>query len=137
LEVLRQPLEDATGDHQPGSNVADFSCFVHAGSSDESVSLRLLERSHTRMPLHAFADSALRRPHLGPAAGSHRHPYRRTGGALFAISPVTAAGMPEDSAAIRRRVINARERQGKRLASDGIFSNAAMNAASDPPLLPD
>jgi magnesium chelatase family protein len=32
----------------------------------------------------------------------------------------------EDSAAIRRRVINARERQGKRLASDGIFSNAAM-----------
>jgi magnesium chelatase family protein len=32
----------------------------------------------------------------------------------------------EDSAAIRRRVINARERQGKRLGSDGMFSNAAM-----------
>ena len=32
----------------------------------------------------------------------------------------------EDSATIRRRVINARERQGKRLASEGVFSNAAM-----------
>jgi magnesium chelatase family protein len=32
----------------------------------------------------------------------------------------------EDSAAIRQRVISARERQGQRLAPDGIFSNAAM-----------
>ncbi len=32
----------------------------------------------------------------------------------------------EDSAAIRRRVINARNRQGARLASEGVFSNAAM-----------
>ena len=32
----------------------------------------------------------------------------------------------EDSNAIRQRVINARERQRKRLESDGIFSNAAM-----------
>jgi magnesium chelatase family protein len=32
----------------------------------------------------------------------------------------------EDSAAIRRRVISARERQRQRFAADGIFSNAAM-----------
>ena len=32
----------------------------------------------------------------------------------------------EDSASIRQRVINARGRQTTRLASDGIFSNAAM-----------
>jgi magnesium chelatase family protein len=32
----------------------------------------------------------------------------------------------EDSAAIRRRVINAREQQRQRFASDGLFSNAAM-----------
>ena len=32
----------------------------------------------------------------------------------------------EDSAAIRRRVISARERQGKRLEAAGIFANAAM-----------
>jgi magnesium chelatase family protein len=32
----------------------------------------------------------------------------------------------EDSAAIRRRVISARERQAARLSSNGIFSNAAM-----------
>src|SRR5438552_18631726 len=32
----------------------------------------------------------------------------------------------EDSGAIRQRVINARERQGARLAPEGIFSNAAM-----------
>lgn len=32
----------------------------------------------------------------------------------------------EDSAAIRRRVINARERQAMRLSSHGIYSNAAM-----------
>jgi magnesium chelatase family protein len=32
----------------------------------------------------------------------------------------------EDSAGIRERVIIARERQGKRLAPDGIFANAAM-----------
>ncbi|MDX6445729.1 MAG: magnesium chelatase family protein [Blastocatellia bacterium] len=32
----------------------------------------------------------------------------------------------EDSAAIRQRVITARERQGNRLAPEGIFSNAAM-----------
>ena len=32
----------------------------------------------------------------------------------------------EDSASIRQRVIKARERQRVRLASDGIFSNAAM-----------
>src|SRR5881227_2262817 len=32
----------------------------------------------------------------------------------------------EDSAAIRQRVINARERQQQRFASEGIFSNAAM-----------
>jgi magnesium chelatase family protein len=32
----------------------------------------------------------------------------------------------EDSAAIRKRVIGARERQGARLAPDGIFANAAM-----------
>src|SRR5205807_6032426 len=32
----------------------------------------------------------------------------------------------EDSTAIRRRVIRARERQRERLMSDGIFSNAAM-----------
>jgi magnesium chelatase family protein len=33
----------------------------------------------------------------------------------------------EDSAAIRRRVINAREQQRRRFASEGIFSNAAMS----------
>src|SRR6185503_13229706 len=32
----------------------------------------------------------------------------------------------EDSAAIRKRVMNARERQRERLATDGVFSNAAM-----------
>jgi magnesium chelatase family protein len=32
----------------------------------------------------------------------------------------------EDSAAIRRRVIHARQRQRERLAGEGIFSNAAM-----------
>ena len=32
----------------------------------------------------------------------------------------------EDSAAIRRRVISARERQRERLSNDGFFSNAAM-----------
>jgi magnesium chelatase family protein len=32
----------------------------------------------------------------------------------------------EDSAAIRQRVITARERQGNRLAPEGVFSNAAM-----------
>ena len=32
----------------------------------------------------------------------------------------------EDSAAIRLRVINARQRQRERFGSDGIFSNAAM-----------
>jgi magnesium chelatase family protein len=32
----------------------------------------------------------------------------------------------EDSATIRRRVINARERQQKRFADEGIFANAAM-----------
>src|SRR6185295_8606691 len=32
----------------------------------------------------------------------------------------------EDSAAIRRRVINARQRQRERFANEGIFSNAAM-----------
>ena len=32
----------------------------------------------------------------------------------------------EDSASIRQRVIKARERQRARLATDGIFSNAAM-----------
>jgi len=32
----------------------------------------------------------------------------------------------EDSALIRRRVINARDRQRERFATEGIFSNAAM-----------
>jgi magnesium chelatase family protein len=32
----------------------------------------------------------------------------------------------EDSASIRKRVINARNRQRERFAADGIFSNAAM-----------
>jgi magnesium chelatase family protein len=32
----------------------------------------------------------------------------------------------EDSAAIRRRVISARDRQRERLAPEGIFANAAM-----------
>jgi magnesium chelatase family protein len=41
---------------------------------------------------------------------------------LTGDTPVDA----EDSAAIRRRVIGARERQRQRLAGDGIFSNAAM-----------
>src|SRR6266496_1113802 len=41
---------------------------------------------------------------------------------------LTGATAPdsEDSAAIRRRVIRARARQGERLAGDGIFANAAM-----------
>src|SRR6266568_1826319 len=41
---------------------------------------------------------------------------------------LTGATAPdsEDSAAIRRRVIRARARQGERFAADGIFANAAM-----------
>jgi magnesium chelatase family protein len=92
LEVLRQPLEDQKVTISRAAMSLTFPASFIAGSSDESVSLRLLERSHTRMPLHAFADSALRRPHLGPAAGSHRHPYRRAGGALSRSNRGPAAG---------------------------------------------
>src|SRR5581483_6442540 len=104
--------------HQPRRDVPDLSCLADAGRGDESVSLRILERSNPRVPLHATANSTLRGPHLRPAAGSHRHSHRCSRGE----TPPDA----EDSATIRQRVINARARQGQRFSNEGIFSNSAM-----------
>jgi magnesium chelatase family protein len=74
LEVLRQPLEDgsvtiARGD---GSHV---SRALHAGSRDESVSVRLPQRSHPRVPLLNPDDPALHLENLRTADGPYRHPH--------------------------------------------------------------
>ena len=77
LEVLRQPLGRSEGHHQPRRDVADVSRFVHAGSGNEPLSLRILERSDARMSLLAVANSTLCRPHIRTAARSDRYSYRR------------------------------------------------------------
>ncbi len=77
------------------------------------------------MPLHASADSALRRSYLRALLDRidiHVDVPAVKFRELTGETPPDA----EDSASIRQRVIKARERQRARLATDGIFSNAAM-----------
>ena len=95
LEVMRQPLEDGTVTIARAAMSLSFPGALHAGGGDESLPLRLLQRPHARVPLHAHDDPALRVEDLRPAAGPHRHPHRRAVGEL-------------SRAAQRRRFLRAR-----------------------------
>ena len=70
LEVMRQPLEDGSVTIAR-SDLGDVSFAIHAGGSDESMSVRILWRPDARMPLHAANDSALRFEDFRAAAGPH------------------------------------------------------------------
>jgi magnesium chelatase family protein len=63
------------GVHRAGRDVAYFSGALHAGDGHESLPLRISQRPHPRVPLHAADDSALRGEDLRPADGPHRHSY--------------------------------------------------------------
>ncbi len=56
------------GLHRPRRHVADVPRALHAGCRDESLSLRISQRPHPRMPLHAADDPALHLENLRPAA---------------------------------------------------------------------
>ena len=60
LEVMRQPLEDGTVTIARAALTVSFPGAIHAGRGDESLPLRLLRRSHARVPLLAAANPALR-----------------------------------------------------------------------------
>ena len=82
LEVLRQPLEDGTVCDRPGLDVADLPRALHARRCDESLSLRIPQRPHPRMPVHHADDPALHLEDFRTADGPHRHPHRRSRGEL-------------------------------------------------------
>ena len=63
---MRQPLEDGTVMHRPRRHVADFPGALHAGGRHESLSVRISQRPHPRMPLHAAHDPALHFEDLRP-----------------------------------------------------------------------
>ena len=56
------------GLHRPRLDVADFPGALHAGGRDESVPLRLSQRPHARVPVHAADDPALHLEDFGTAA---------------------------------------------------------------------
>ena len=81
---------------------------LHAGGGDESLPVRLLQPSYARMHLPAGRRTSLSGPYLRPAHGPHRPAHR--GGA-----------------AIRRRVVRAREVQRDRFRGvAGVYTNAMM-----------
>ena len=100
LEVMRQPLEDGTVCIARAAMSLTFPGALHAGCRDEPLSLRISQRPHPRVPLHAAHDPALHFEDLGPAAGPHRHPHRRSGGELQGNAQHQGAGeLGEDSGA--------------------------------------
>jgi len=59
------------GVHRASINVSDFSCAIHAGGGNESLSLRIFQRPLARLPLHSTDDPALHGKNFRAAAGSH------------------------------------------------------------------
>ena len=71
LEVMRQPLEDGSGDDFASGDFGDVSFAVHAGGGDESLPVRIFWRSDAGVPLHAADDSAVCFEDFRAAAGPH------------------------------------------------------------------
>ena len=102
---------------------------IHARCGDESVPVRILFRSHTRMPLLSGADPALRFQDLGPLLDRidiHIEVPAVKYKELQGNSEV------ESSAAVRARVLRARQIQLERYRSEkGLreFANAVAIAS--------
>ena len=86
LEVMRQPLEDGTVTIARASMSLSFPGALYAGSGDESLPLRLLQRQVPGVPLHAADDPALYLQGFRPAARPHRHSHRGSRGAIQGAS---------------------------------------------------
>src|ERR1022692_3518661 len=104
-----------------------------ARSCDEPVPVRLLHRSASRMLLLANRDSALSLANLGPAARSHRHPYRSARGEVQG---------PDRSRRARAVDRHSRARQSRARGAahsfqgDAVFLQRADARERSPPPLP-
>jgi magnesium chelatase family protein len=76
LEVMRQPLEDGRVTISRAAGSMTFPAESMPRRGHESLSLWLLWRSQTRMPMLKRPDRALSQPHLRSAARSHRPAHR-------------------------------------------------------------
>ena len=82
LEVMRQPLEDGKVTISRAAGSLTFPSRVHARRRDEPLSVRILWRPETRMPLRSGAGAALSAAHLRAVARSHRSAHRSAGGGI-------------------------------------------------------
>ena len=82
LEMLRQPLEDASVTIARANMTLRFPSNFMLRGGHESVPLRLLRRRDARVPLHAGHHPALSRQDQRAAARPHRYPHRSSRGAV-------------------------------------------------------
>ncbi len=82
LEVLRQPLEDRKVTISRASMTLTFPASFMLAAAMNPCPCGFWNDPVARVPLHAAADTALRRSHLGAAPRPHRHPHRRARRAL-------------------------------------------------------
>ena len=125
LEVMRQPLEEPPHLHLARQICHRLSRGLYARGEYESLSLRLLQPSHTRVSVSSGSRPALSQPHLGPLLDRIDLQVE-----IFPVPFESLASQhpAEPSEAIRARVIAARAVQTARFAEEkGVYCNAQMN----------
>jgi len=124
LEALRQPLEDGRAVIVRGQQTAVFPTrfmLVAAtnpcpcGYADEGDRCKCTDNDKAR---HARRLSGPLLDRIDILVGVHRP----------SAEALACAAAPQDSAMIRAQVVEARERQADRLASEGVLCNAHMDA---------
>ena len=115
LEVLRQPLEEGRVTIARAARTAVFPARFMLVGAMNPCPCGFLGDTVARVPLHAAADRALSRSAVGSAARSARSHRRGAGAAARRRSARRRCG--ESSAAVRARVVAARERQRERYAT--------------------
>ncbi len=97
---------------------------VHAGGGDESLPVRLFRRPDAGVPLRASHDSALRFENLGPLLDRIDIHIEVP---AVKYKELRAPSSAEDSASVRQRVIDARNRQLERFQSEKkTYANVQM-----------
>lgn len=82
LEILRQPLEDKEIHLSRAGRNLYVSCEFYAGSSNESLPLRILS-GYEPMPLYSGRDHALSGENQPATSGTHRYLHRSSVGEFF------------------------------------------------------